>query len=195
MNSKFDDETLMLRFQEHGDFAAFEQLFRRHKDAFVTFLTRLAGDVAIAEDVSQAVWLKVIDVARETRYSATAGFRTWLYTMGRNRYIDDFHRRHEATRTETLTDTVHAGDPTQLDYALPEDRVAEDDRSSAVNRAIATLPLEQRDVIAMWASGMGFNLIGEITSAPRDTVISRKKYGLKKLRAALAAAGIAKDEL
>ncbi len=195
MNSKLDDETLMLRFQETGDFTAFEQLFRRHKDAFVTFLTRLSGNVAVAEDISQQVWLRLIDVARETRYSAKASFKTYLYTLGRNRYIDDCHRKHEATRTESLSDRRHADNPALSADARPEEILAGDDRTNAVNRAIATLPLEQRDVVAMWASGMGFNMIGEITGVSRDTVISRKKYGINKLRAALEAAGLAEDVL
>lgn len=195
MNNNIDDETLMLRFQQNGDLAAFEQLFRRHKDAFVTFLTRLSGNVAIAEDVSQQVWLRLIDVAREARYSATAGFRTYLYTLGRNRYIDEYHRKHEATRTEPLDRHEQVAGSTHGGERHLEDIVADDERSRAVNRAMSALPLEQRDVIAMWASGMGFNLIGEITRTPRDTVISRKKYGIKKLRTALEAAGIAEDEL
>ena len=59
MNNNIDDETLMLRFQQSGDLQAFERLFRRHKDAFVTFLARLSGNLAIAEDVSQQLCLCV----------------------------------------------------------------------------------------------------------------------------------------
>lgn len=195
MNNNIDDETLMLRFQQNGDYAAFESLFRRHKDGFVTFLTRMSGNVTIAEDISQLVWLKLIDVAKEARYSAKAGFRTYLYTLGRNRYIDAYHRKFDETRTESLDETTHAGNPGPVEREQPEMILASDERTRIVNRAIASLPMEQRDVVAMWASGIGFDLIGKITSAPRDTVISRKKYGIKKMRAALEEAGIAGDTL
>ena len=47
MNNNIDDETLMLRFQQSGDLQAFERLFRRHKDAFVTFLARLSGNLPL----------------------------------------------------------------------------------------------------------------------------------------------------
>ncbi len=195
MNNNIDDETLMLRFQQSGDLQAFERLFRRHKDAFVTFLARLSGNLAIAEDVSQQVWLRLIDVAREARYSPSAKFRTYLYTLGRNRYIDEYHRRHEATRTEPYSGDETARDAGQDAGAPPEQTAAGDEHARVLNRAISALPLEQRDVIAMWANGMGFDLIGEITQAPRDTVISRKKYAIRKLRAALEAQGIGEGTL
>ncbi len=195
MNNNIDDETLMLRLQQSGDFQAFESLFRRHKDAFVTFLARLSGNLAIAEDVSQQVWVGLIDVARNARYSPKAKFRTYLYTLGRNRYIDEYHRRHEATRTEPYSGDETVRDPAHDAGGLPEQIAAVDEHAQVLNQAIATLPLDQRDVIAMWASGMGFDLIGEITRAPRDTVISRKKYAIRKLRAALEAQGIGEGTL
>ena len=195
MTSSYKDEALMLQFQQEGDLAAFEELFRRHKDGFVTYLTRLSGNEAIAEDVSQQIWLKLIDVAKSARYSASAEFRAYLYTLGRNRYIDEYQRKHEATRGTPLTGNEKSVNSMSDQEQRPEFAASVHERADAVNSAIAALPLEQRDVIAMWANGMGFNVIGEITRAPRDTVISRKKYGIKKLRSMLEAAGITEDTL
>ena len=62
--SDANDHELMLSFQQEGDLAAFEELFRRHKDMLLRFLIRLSANHAIAEDVSQQAWLKAIDVAR-----------------------------------------------------------------------------------------------------------------------------------
>ncbi len=37
-------------------------------------------------------------------------------------------------------------------------------------------------MVALWADGMGIGAIAALTAAPRDTVLSRKKYALAKLR-------------
>jgi len=47
------------------------------------------------------------------------------------------------------------------------------------------LPVEQRQVVALWADGMRIGAIATLTAAPRDTVLSRKKYALAKLRVML----------
>ena len=58
------DAQLMLRFQRDGDRAALASLVERNGSALLRFLIRLSRNRAIAEDVAQQTWLKVIDVAR-----------------------------------------------------------------------------------------------------------------------------------
>lgn len=185
-----NDEALMLRFQEDGDVHAFETLFGRHKDAFVTFLWRLAGSEAVAEDISQHCWLRIVEVARRRGYRPDSGasFRTFLYTLGRNRYIDACCRSR-ATRTQSFDDEddaragALAGDPAAAEFEAGE-------RASLVTRALGVLPPEQREVIALWAGDFTIEQIARMTGAPRDTVLSRKKYALARLRKAFAAMGI-----
>ena len=192
MDRTLADEDLMLLFQEQGSMNAFGELFRRHKDAFADFLTRLAGNRTIGEDVSQQAWLKLIEVAREGRYSNKARFRTYLYTIGRNVYIDEYQRKHANTRTDALGETAVAdGNPT----AAPHSGVVQNERRRMLELALLSLPFEQREVLALWATGTSIATMAEVTGAPRDTVLSRKKYGIMRLRTALADAGIDQDAL
>ena len=182
----------MKRFQEHGDYSAFETLFQRHKDPFVSFLVRLAGDATIAEDVSQQVWLTLIEVARGGRYRAKPGgsFKAYLYTLGRNRYVDDHVRKHEASRTESHAAPELVADQTRStaeDTACPARSLDSERAAELLHAELAKLPFEQRDVIALWASGVELKLVAEMSGVPRNTVLSRKKYAVKKLRAALDA--------
>jgi RNA polymerase sigma-70 factor, ECF subfamily len=182
------DATLMLRFQEEGDYAAFEALYRRHKDALFAFLMSLAGNRAIAEDVSQHAWLRLIDVARRGAYAARAGvaFQTYLFTLARNHFVDQYRRKFDAVRTDSLEEA-------QLDERLHDDSEAADlvtrldARQLAVQlrEALKALPFEQREVVTLWASGFDLEAMAELTGAPPDTVLSRKKYALGRLRHAL----------
>lgn len=177
----------MLCFQEQGDLEAFGELFERRKDGVVDFLAGLARNRVIAEDISQQVWTKVLDLAQRGAYRKEASFRTFLHTLGRNLYIDEYHRKHAETRKDaldeqTLGDVAERSDP-DVGVGLAE-------RSAILTQVMTTLPLEQREVLAMWSTGTSIDAMVEITGAPRDTVLSRKKYGIKKLREALVAAGI-----
>jgi RNA polymerase sigma-70 factor (ECF subfamily) len=185
-----DDITLMLRFQRHGDFAAFEQLFRRHRDPLLRFVSTLAADRAVAEDVSQRSWLKVIDVAQRRAFAERSGvgFRTWLCTLARNQFIDEYKRKFAATRMVPLPEDLHEAGAQDHDPAPdPAEIVHRHELSRHLNAALGELPFEQREVIAMWATGIELEAIVAIVGAPRDTVLSRKKYAIAKLRAALGA--------
>jgi RNA polymerase sigma factor (sigma-70 family) len=186
------DGTLMHRFQESGDYPAFEQLFDRHKDGLLRFTWRLIGDRGLAEDASQQTWLKVIEVARRRGYAERpdAAFRTWLFTLARNHVIDEHKRKFASTRTVTF-----AGEPDAAgmdadghangDRDDPAEQALRHELSRRVEAALLALPFEQREVIALWALGEEPAAIAAITGAPRDTVFSRKKYALAKLRDAL----------
>jgi len=187
---EFEDEdtALFLRFQNKGDFGAFEQLFMRHKENFIHYLWRLSSSPSIAEDISQQCWLKLIELAGKKRFQKAShkGFKAYLYTMGRNYFLDQYVRKHEVSRTEELTDLSSSNSKEDLTDS-PERQTQDRQRTSILNRVTNELPLEQRDVIALWAAGASIKDICAITNAPRNTVLSRKKYALTKLRTSLAA--------
>lgn len=177
----------MVRFQRRGSMADFETLFSRHREALLAFLVHLAGDVTAAEDVSQQTWLKVIDAARRGAWAPRAAFRTWLFTLARNHYIDEYHRRHANTLTGPLPDTPLVDEESGR---RPEETAVEDERARLLHAAMQELPREQREVLALWATGTSIEEMVQIIGAPRDTVLSRRKYGLKRLRRSLAARGM-----
>jgi RNA polymerase sigma factor (sigma-70 family) len=185
-----DDQSLMLRFQESGDGAAFRTLFARHKEPLLAYLQRLAGRADVAEDVSQQAWMKLIEVARRRMYrtNEVASFRTWLFTLARNHFMDKHLRAHGVTRVSPLS-SVH-GETLAAVGEPPESTAAAQQMGSLLDVALRELPHEQRDVVALWSAGVDIDTIAAMVDAPRDTVISRKKYALAKLRMALERQGI-----
>jgi RNA polymerase sigma-70 factor, ECF subfamily len=185
-----DDADLMLRFQRTQDHAAFERLLLRHKDGLLRFLVRLTGERAMAEDASQQTWLKVIDVARQGAYDAESGstFRTWLFTLARNHFIDEYRRKAEHARRAPLEPGVHDEVAARLATPPnPSDVLQEKQLAEQLHRALLCLPFEQREVIALWAAGFDLETMVAMIGAPRDTLLSRKKYALARLRAAMGA--------
>jgi RNA polymerase sigma-70 factor (ECF subfamily) len=191
-----DDADLMLRFQQASDYGAFESLFARHRDSLLRFLARFTREPAMAEDACQHTWLKVIDAARQGTYEGRPGvtFRTWLFTLARNHFIDEYQRKAAHTRTVPLSPdlgqnltqhpdpSVH---PQLTAQAGPPDFLLEQQQATLVRLAMRELPFEQREVMWLWAAGVDLDGIAHMTGAPRDTVLSRKRYALAKLRAVL----------
>ena len=185
LKSAMSDEALLERCRHKRDLEAFDTLFRRHKDAFYRFLMTLAGESAVAEDVSQQCWLRLLEALTavdDERQVAPRSFKTYLFTMGRNLYIDQYVRRHEhACRSDR--DVYDLLGP---ESDTPEREAQRRERADDTLRALATLPEAQREVIALWAGGMDIDSIARITDAPRNTVLSRKRYAVAKLRDAMA---------
>jgi RNA polymerase sigma-70 factor (ECF subfamily) len=185
MQGELDDRALMQRFQDARDERAFGILFARNKGPLYRFLLQLAGNPAVAEDVSQYTWLRLIELARDRRYDSdtSAQFRTFLFTLARNRYIDEYLRKSEATLTESLVD--HEAE------ALPDpgpgllDSLAAEQSRTRVHRALGSLRREQREVLSLWMQGFELQEVANITGSPWDTIVARKKHALKRFAAAL----------
>lgn len=192
-HAKANDAELMEAFQADGDYAAFEALFRRHRDGLRAFLRRLTSDPDTADDVSQWTWLRVIETGRRSAFTRTEGaaFRTWLFTLARNRFVDDCLRRADVARVIPFPDGFAESLPQPTDAADPfEHYVNAGQVREIIDAALVELPFQQREVLALWSAGFDADTIASLTRAPRDTVLSRKKYALARLRTALLAAGV-----
>jgi RNA polymerase sigma-70 factor (ECF subfamily) len=181
----------MARFQA-GDARAFEVLVSRHRTPVFSFLIRLVGERARAEDLLQETFLRVVRAA--TGWEERARFSTWLYGIARNLAIDE-SRRAAFRRTEPLDRSAPGDDPLLARVPSedpPPDRAAE----AALLRprleaALASLPAEQREVFLLREqAGLPFREIAAVTGTPENTVKSRMRYALEGLRAALASMGI-----
>jgi RNA polymerase sigma-70 factor (ECF subfamily) len=176
-----DDRKLMTRYG-NGDAAAFEQLYRRHKGPLFRYFVRRCGQRELAEELFQEVWTRVIN--SRSSYQPTAKFTTWLYTLAQRCLID--HARHTARRVrlvgdERIDEQAASGAP---DAAREVDA---DYVGARFANALAALPAEQRDAFLLHEeSGLTLVQIAEVTGTERETVKSRLRYALRKLRGALA---------
>lgn len=195
MGSDEADEMLIAAYRA-GDVRAFERLVARHEKPIWNFLRRQVRDPAVAEDLLQEVFLRLVKGADEWRGAAKVS--TWLYTIARNLCVD--HARRAVHRVTTSLDgSDRAGDegssPTlheRIAAAAPgaEDVVADRQAASRIDEAIAALPAEQREVFLMRETmDMPFAEIAAAVGASEATVKSRMRYALEKLRAALAELG------
>jgi RNA polymerase sigma-70 factor (ECF subfamily) len=181
------DEALMVGFRE-GESRAFDVLVVRHRRGLFNFLLRSVQNRSRAEEMLQEVFLRV--VRSKDRYEQTAKFTTWVYTIARNLCVDE-SRRAKFRRTVSL-DAPRRGPGNEEGSPMLESVAADQVATDApqirqrVGRAIDALPDDQREVFLMrQVSGLSFKEIGEIVGAPENTVKSRMRYALDKLRTEL----------
>ena len=166
-----------------GDIAAFDALYARHKGGVYRYLLRQCRQSGVADELFQDVWLNLIRA--RSSYAPTAKFTTWLYRLAHNRLIDHYRASGHLT-------LVSADDEAHEDAiaALPGAR-SDDPRVRAENRelgerlraAVAALPPAQREAFLLQQEG-GLSLaeIADLTGVGIETVKSRLRYALAKLR-------------
>jgi RNA polymerase sigma-70 factor, ECF subfamily len=175
------DEELMLRYGS-GDAAAFDLLYSRHRGGVFRYLLRQCGSRAGAEELMQDVWLNLIQA--RGRYQVEAKFTTWLYTLAHNRLIDHF-RRHQGPKLVSL-DGDGEDDPMELPAqgtSQPERQAQGRQQAAHLLWLVESLPAVQREAFLLHEEGgLSLEQIAEVTGAGRETVKSRLRYALDKLR-------------
>jgi len=190
-----DDEQLLAAYRA-GDVAAFEALLARYEKPIWSYLRRFVRHDEAAEDLLQEVFLRVVRDAQDAAapgWKGQAKFSTWLYTIARNLCVDR-SRREGIRRAASLDAASDDGDaPVSLHDRIPGTVRAADavlaDRQAAqrIDRAIAALPDDQREVFLMReVMELPFAEIATVVGASEPTVKSRMRYALEKLRSALA---------
>ena len=156
-------------------------LIRLHADYAVSayqFAWSVTKDEMLAQDVVQELFLKL---ARDGSALASAqSERAMIFTMVRHLSLDTLRRR--STRERTLSRWAEE----LPDWFEPLADASIDDRRQILSVGLAALPEEQRTVIHLhlWEE-LSFREIGELLDAPTQTVASRYRYGLEKLRTSL----------
>ena len=172
------DEELMLAYAR-GEIRAFDDLYARHRGPLYRFVMRTIKDRALADELFQETWSRV--VASRSRYRPQAKFSTWLLQIAHNLMVDHFRRLRPqagADETELVLATLDAPEHEQ-----PEQQLSEFEQRRRIELALEELPAEQREAFLLRAEqGLGIEEIAEVAGVGRETAKSRLRYALAKLR-------------
>lgn len=174
------DETLMLAYAA-GDASAFERLYARHRAPLYRYLLRNLRDGALADEFFQDTWQRVISA--RAGWKPEAAFTTWLYRIAHNRLNDHWRALKHRPPAPEDGDERAARVP---DPDTPDRQLSEFEQRRRLQLALAELPEEQRQVVQLrLEQELSLEEIGDITGVGRETVKSRLRYAMDKLRARL----------
>ncbi|WP_354685304.1 sigma-70 family RNA polymerase sigma factor [Cupriavidus necator] len=158
------------------------ELFRRHNAGLYNYVAWLCqGNRGEAEDIAQKTWVKLM--TRCGDYQPTAAFRTFLFQIARNTWLDQL-RSADARQRETMDD-----EPLEVpgDDLSPEAELQLRQHTHHVHQALLQLPVAQREVVVLrFFSEMSVEDIALMLGEKFETVKSRLRYAFARLRGELA---------
>lgn len=175
-----DDQELITRFRA-GDAWAFEELYKRHQPAVMRRLTRLCGNAAIAEELTQEAFLRA---AQRIGTTGELRFRAWVLRIGTNLGIDHLRtlRRQPQQSLETmLTVRPAAGSDVVADTEL---RVERREEARFVAMVLGRLTERHRRVlIHREVEGLDYRSIADrmgISCAAVETLLFRARIRFRE---------------
>lgn len=139
------DETLLLRIRS-GDEEAFLGLYRRRQGAIYRFVLHLSGSAAVAEDITQEVFLALL--REECAYDPDRGTLSgYLFGIARKQVLRHVEKGRQDVPLEN--DSEDGSLPELAVVQDPLDDLTQRERIGALRRAVATLPRRYREVVVL----------------------------------------------
>ena len=169
------EERRLIDRSASGDQEAFRQLVLRYHRLVINVGFRALGELSLAEDVAQDVFIKVYKALPTYRHDRP--FKHWLHRVAANAVTDALRRRRPVVSLDGMEQPPASGVPD------PQDVAARHDLQRAVRHAIANLPPHYRDTIALQAFGeLSYDEIARALDIPLGTVMSRLNGAKRLLR-------------
>ena len=178
MGAEPTDEELMLAYAQ-GDVRAFDALYHRQRGMLYRFILRSINERAGADEIFQETWSRLI--ASRERYRVEAKFTTWLLQIAHNLIVDSFRRARPQAGAEETDDVMRDLEISETER--PEQVLSEFEQRRRLQRALESLPSEQRETFLLrMEGGLGLEEIAQVTGAGHETVKSRLRYAFAKVR-------------
>jgi RNA polymerase sigma factor (sigma-70 family) len=183
MSAVVGDSKLVERLYQ-GDCDALRLIYETHKHDLLRIGTCMLANQTDAEDCLHDVFVSL--AANSARVRPDGNLKGYLITAMANRSRDRLRklkRGHQAVNRVTRTDCEFAAPAMD-----PAAGMVAEEADNRLYRAIADLPIEQRTVITLRLHGdLTFEQIAQMENVSSNTIRSRYRYGLEKLRSSLGA--------
>jgi RNA polymerase sigma-70 factor, ECF subfamily len=183
------DEDLV-RACQNGDFAAFEEIYRRYQRPILAYIYQITRNYDEAGSIAQDVFLKVFE--HVARFDPTRRFSTWFYTIARNAAIDYLNARNRRSFVsftdldrqdgDNMITNATAGESTPV-----EDRLAKGEAVKHLAVALGAMPQIYREIIELIIfQERSYEEASEILGGvSHGTLRSRMFHALRRLRSEL----------
>lgn len=173
-----EDKLLLWRFK-NGSEDALCRIYQKYRTRLLKLASALSQDTGLAEDIVQDVFVSFAQSAR--RMKVDGNLRAYLATSVANR----IRNRFRDGRSGQHVNLDNAG-AVASKARTPDQWVVYSEDMRKVNDVLKQLPYEQREVVLLHVhGGMKFKSISEIQQVSINTVLSRYRYAVEKLRAKL----------
>ena len=172
-----EDKLLLWKFKR-GSGKALERIYDKYESYLITVATALLNNTHAAEDVLHDFFISFVTSADKIKLNGNlkAYLAVCVANLARNRI--------KKRQLEPIA--LDDNDPIASAALEPDFPAIQEEETAILNEAISQLPYEQREVIVLHLQGdMKFTQIAKLRSTSVNTIRSRYRYGLDKLRSLL----------
>jgi len=180
------DEELVTAYLEEDDEQAFRQLVERHQDRIFGYLMGMVKDRAVANDLFQETFERVIKAMQGQRgsYDRQGQWLSWVMSIARNAAID--HTRKQKKWTDVPQDEDDGRsfwDTLEDDSPYADEQLHRAEQREWLDEHIEELAPEQKEVLLLrQETDLTFREIAELQDVSINTALGRMRYALKNLR-------------
>jgi RNA polymerase sigma-70 factor (ECF subfamily) len=176
------DEELVALYREDGSEEAINTLVGRYVEPVYNLVVRLVGDRTEAEDLTQETFMKMWRSL--ARFDIHRRFKTWLFAIARNSAVDYLRKARPILFSNMNADEDDDFGASVADESILQDEIFEKrEMGEQLEHLMEELSLDERTIIVLRDQDeMGFEDIAEILGKPVNTVKSRYRRALAKMR-------------
>jgi RNA polymerase sigma-70 factor (ECF subfamily) len=173
-----EDRLLIWKFKR-GSSDALCRIYEKYKGSLLRLASALLNDTAAAEDIVHDCFVSFAQSSQ--RLKTSGNLKSYLMVSVANR-ASNWNRAKQRQKTTGLNEVA----PILSRLKRPEQWIIYNEQLCLLNDAFAQLSHEQREVIVLHLQGeMKFRAIAEFQGVSINTIQSRYRYGLDKLRSIL----------
>jgi RNA polymerase sigma-70 factor (ECF subfamily) len=178
------DSELVKKYKRKQSPSVFGEIMERYRVRLYSYIMKMVKNETHADDIYQEVWLKI---ARSLEnYQEEGKFSNYLFFIATNACYDHFRRSKKNAENiqdefdneakKRVMDNLKDNTPDPLQANLSrEDK-------EALAEQIELLPDKQREVVLLRGEGFTFKEISEMTGTSLNSLLSRMRYAVDKLR-------------
>jgi len=157
-----------------------DRLIEQYQHRLLRFLVYLCKDRALAEDLFQETWIRVLE--RGHQYDGKHEFSTWLYAVARNLTLDYMRKKNPVSLDGLLDDEDHPAPEPADTRPTAWEVVQQHEQAEQISAALMSIPTEYRETVVLrFQEGLALDEISTVTKSPLGTVKSRLYRGLNLL--------------
>lgn len=170
------EEEALVRAAQGGDRWALRRLYEAYRGPVYSLALYSVGEPAQAQDVLQAVFLKVFRGL--ARFRSRSSLATWIYRIARNECHEHHRRRKPIVPLEAILGSMDEVDPQPNLHDEHERR----ERDRIIQQTVMQLPFKMREVVVLkYVEGLSYGDMSRVLGCAPGTVASRLNRALAAL--------------
>lgn len=191
MNLKNLSDSKLVNLYCTGSDDALSVLIYRYQEKIYTSIYLLVRNEALAEDIFQDTFIKVIEILRRKQYNDEGKFLPWVMRIAHNLCVDYFRKIKRVPKIVT-TEGYDIFEVLPFVTDQPEVALQRNQTVETVRQLLDQLPEEQREIVILrHYANLSFKEIAAITNISINTALGRMRYALLNIRKMIAEKQIA----